>query len=170
LVTLGEIVMIHDLQRQGLSISAIARATGRDRKTIRKYLDRGLEAPAYRPREQRPRLLEPFEDYLSERVTSQVIVQTYFTGRLHVLSPQNRFLTGDCLVPECDGLTFDEPITRKAFWDRHGTAAPRRGMPSDTAISNFDLGIERDLPSQSGIAQSPEQMITEKSKSDYLLT
>ncbi len=68
MVTLGEIVMIHDLQRQGLSISAIARATGHDRKTIRKHLDRGLEAPVYGPRGQRPRLLEPFEDYLGERV------------------------------------------------------------------------------------------------------
>jgi transposase len=60
--------MIHDLQRQGLSISAIARATGHDRKTIRRYLKRGLEAPVYGPREQVPRLLEPFEDYLRERV------------------------------------------------------------------------------------------------------
>jgi transposase len=67
-VTLGEIVMIHDLKRQGLSIAAIARTTGHDRKTVRKHLKRGLEAPVYGPRLLQPGLLEPFEDYLTERI------------------------------------------------------------------------------------------------------
>lgn len=61
--------MIHDLKRQGLSITAIARKAGLDRKTVRKYLERGLEAPVYGPRQPRPRLLEPYEDYLRQRVT-----------------------------------------------------------------------------------------------------
>ena len=39
--------MILDLARQGLSVSAIARRTGHDRKTIRKYIERGMEPPAY---------------------------------------------------------------------------------------------------------------------------
>ena len=51
MVTLGELVMILDLARQGLSVSAIARRTGHDRKTIRTYIARGLEPPAYKPRE-----------------------------------------------------------------------------------------------------------------------
>ncbi len=68
MVTLGDIVMIHDLKRQGLTIAAIARATGHDRKTVRKYLQRGLETPVYGPRAERPRLLAPFEDYLAQRV------------------------------------------------------------------------------------------------------
>jgi hypothetical protein len=38
-----------DLRRQGLSVSAIARQLERDRKTVRKYIERGLEAPAYGP-------------------------------------------------------------------------------------------------------------------------
>lgn len=41
MVLLGELVMILDLHRQGLSVSAIARRTGRDPKTIRKYIERG---------------------------------------------------------------------------------------------------------------------------------
>ena len=45
-IQLGEVPMILDLHRQGLSISAIARRTGRDPKTIRKYIARGLEPPA----------------------------------------------------------------------------------------------------------------------------
>lgn len=65
---LGEIVVIHDLKRQGLGVSAIARQTGLDRKTVRKYLARGLEAPAYKPREPREKIIGPFEDYLRERL------------------------------------------------------------------------------------------------------
>lgn len=61
--------MIHDLKRQGLSIAAIARKAGLDRKTVRKYLDQGLEAPVYGPRRPRPRKLAPYEDYLRERIT-----------------------------------------------------------------------------------------------------
>ncbi len=67
-MTLREIVVIHDLKRQGLGVSAIARQTGLDRKTVRKYLARGLEAPAYKPREPRARVIGPFEDYLQERL------------------------------------------------------------------------------------------------------
>src|SRR5512143_2208199 len=67
-VTLGELVMILDLARQGLSVSAIARRTGHDRKTVRKYLERGLEPPAYKPRQPAPSLLCPYEAYLRERI------------------------------------------------------------------------------------------------------
>ena len=61
--------MILDLARQGLGVSAIARRTGHDRKTVRKYLARGLEPAAYKPRAPVASLLEPFEAYLRERVT-----------------------------------------------------------------------------------------------------
>jgi transposase len=60
--------MILDLARQGLTVSAIARRTGHDRKTIRKYLERGLEPPAYTPRPPTPSPLAPFEAFLRERV------------------------------------------------------------------------------------------------------
>ena len=68
MVKLRLIVMIHDLRRQGLSVSAIARKTGLNRKTVRKYLARGLDAPAYGPRAPRPRNLAPYEAYLRERI------------------------------------------------------------------------------------------------------
>jgi len=69
-VTLGEIVLIHDLKRQGLTITAIARKVGLDRKTVRRYLERGLEPPAYSPRAPVERLIAPYEDYLRERVSA----------------------------------------------------------------------------------------------------
>ena len=63
MVTLGELVMILDLARQGLSVSAIARRTGLERKTIRKYIAKGLEPPAYTPRPPRQTLVGPYEPY-----------------------------------------------------------------------------------------------------------
>ena len=68
MIKLGEVVMILDLHRQGLSVSAIALQLGIDRKTVRKYLARGLEAPVYGPRQPRPRRIDPFVSYLRERV------------------------------------------------------------------------------------------------------
>jgi transposase len=65
---LREIVMIHDLKKQGLSISAIARQVGCDRKTVRRHLVQGLVAPVYGPRAPRGRVVEPYEGYLRERV------------------------------------------------------------------------------------------------------
>jgi transposase len=62
--------MILDLHRQGLSMSAIARRTGLDRKTVRKYVERGLEPPVYGPRQPRGTLLDPFSRYLRERVAA----------------------------------------------------------------------------------------------------
>jgi transposase len=50
MIRLGELMMILELHRQGLSITAIARRTGRDPKTVRKYVERGVEAPVYGPR------------------------------------------------------------------------------------------------------------------------
>ena len=70
MVRLGEIVLIHDLKRQGLSVTAIARQLGLDRKTVRRHLKRGLEAPAYGPRAPQPTLIEPFEGYLAARVAA----------------------------------------------------------------------------------------------------
>ena len=43
MVQLGELMMILELHRQGLSVTAIARRTGRDPKTVRKYIERGIE-------------------------------------------------------------------------------------------------------------------------------
>lgn len=70
LVTLGEVVMILDLHREGMSISAISRRIGLDRKTVRRYIDRGLEPPAYGPRERRETKVKPYECYIGERLAA----------------------------------------------------------------------------------------------------
>ena len=70
MIRLGELVMILDLHRQGLSVSAIARQLACDRKTVRKYIERGLEPPAYGPRRPRSTVVTPFEPYLRERIAA----------------------------------------------------------------------------------------------------
>ena len=62
--------MILELHREGVSISDIARRAGLDRKTVRKYIARGLEPPAYSPRPPRPLLIDGFAAYLRERVAA----------------------------------------------------------------------------------------------------
>lgn len=70
MIKLGDVVMILDLHRQGLSVSAIARELGIDRKTVRKYVARGLEPPVYGPRRARSRLIDPYVAYLRARITA----------------------------------------------------------------------------------------------------
>ena len=70
MIKLGEVIMILDLHRQGLTVSAIARELGVDRKTVRKCIARGLEPPVYGPRKPRRRRIDPFVSYLRGRVTA----------------------------------------------------------------------------------------------------
>src|SRR6202040_2459977 len=69
-IKLGELVMILDLHRQGLSVSAIARHLGIDRKTVRSAIAKGLEPPKYKTRPPRARVTDPFEPYLKERLAA----------------------------------------------------------------------------------------------------
>src|SRR6201989_3547973 len=70
LVRLGEIVMILELHRQGLSISAIARRVELDRKTVRRHIAQGLEPPSYGPRQPQVSQLRAFEPYLRGRLAA----------------------------------------------------------------------------------------------------
>ena len=55
------------LKRQGRSIAQIVKDTGLSRNTVRKYL-RGAMKVQYGPREARPCKLDPFKQYLLERI------------------------------------------------------------------------------------------------------
>ena len=63
---------IEELKRQGLSIRAISRLTGYDRKTISKYLIHPEGAPVYGPRAKQPGKLDAFQPYLQERMLAGV--------------------------------------------------------------------------------------------------
>ena len=56
---------VHALHRQGWTISAIARHTGRDRKTVRAYLN-GERQPGVRKRAEDP--FAPFVEYVTARL------------------------------------------------------------------------------------------------------
>ena len=106
MVQLGELMMILDLHRQGLSVTAIARRTGRDPKTVRKYIERGLELPAYGPRQVgRPNKLAPYLDYLRERVAA---------------------------FPELTATRLTRELRERGYSRRlHGREALRRGDPTE---------------------------------------
>jgi transposase len=69
-IKLGELVMILNLHRQGLSVSAIARQIGADRKTVRTHIAKGLEPPAYKKRLPKKGLVASFEPYLRDRMAA----------------------------------------------------------------------------------------------------
>jgi transposase len=66
MLTWEDDVEVHALRKRGWSISAIARHTGRDRKTVRTYLS-GERTPGVRARPS-PDPFEPFIDYVTARL------------------------------------------------------------------------------------------------------
>ena len=67
MLTREEDIDAHALRRQGWTISAIARHLGRDRKTIRAYLNDERVAGERKPAEADP--FEPFVDYVRARLS-----------------------------------------------------------------------------------------------------
>lgn len=73
MLTLEERFMIREMYRKGVSISEIARRTGRDRKTIRQMALAPQAAPSPQPRRPRPRKIDPYVPYLRERIEDGVL-------------------------------------------------------------------------------------------------
>jgi transposase len=89
-----EWIRIRDLTRKGVSVSEIARLTGRDRKTVRKVLDQvrpETRAKATKPPETK---LDPFREYIGQRVDQgclnatvllEEITRLGYTGKVSIL-------------------------------------------------------------------------------------
>ncbi|MCH5645696.1 MULTISPECIES: IS21 family transposase [unclassified Gordonia (in: high G+C Gram-positive bacteria)] len=88
MLTREDDVEVHALHKRGWSISAIARHTGRDRKTIRAYL-KGDRVPGQRKKPE----VDPFEPYLA-----------YVTARLI----EDPHLWARTLCDELEDLGFDQ--------------------------------------------------------------
>jgi transposase len=69
MLTREDDVEIDALAARGWSLSAISRHTGRDRKTVRRYL---AGEGAGQRRERAPRCLEPFRAYIQEQLSRVV--------------------------------------------------------------------------------------------------
>ena len=67
-ITWERVFMLHELHAQGVSISAIVRQTGLDRKTVRRHLAAGIQAPVYGPRAPQGSLLDRFTAYLQAQL------------------------------------------------------------------------------------------------------
>jgi transposase len=63
----GEHFMIKEMQQKGMSVTRIAEELGRDRKTIRKWLQEE-EVRSYQRSIIKKSLLEPFKSYVKERM------------------------------------------------------------------------------------------------------
>src|SRR3954463_14632920 len=142
-VTLGEIVLIHDLKRQGLTVSAIARKVGLDRKTVRPHLERGMERPASGPGGPRPRQLASSEPYLRERTAAWPDLTVK-----RLLREIRELGYEGCYSALTDFLREARPPKPKPFERRFETAPGRQGQVDfaqfRTAFTD-EPGVERIL-------------------------
>lgn len=87
-------IRIRELSRKGVSVSEIARVTGRDRKTVRRVLEE--PTPKLRRQIDRPRegKLDPFREYLLQRIDQgclngkvllEEITKLGYTGKISML-------------------------------------------------------------------------------------
>jgi transposase len=138
MLTQGEDVEVHALKERGWSISAIARHTGRDRKTVRAYLN-GERQPGVR-RRPTPDPLEPFVGYIAARFADdhnlwgtalydEVVALGYpLSYPSFVRQIRQRSLRPHCEacsgVKGRDTIEIDHPAGEEIQWDwferRHG--------------------------------------------------
>ncbi len=139
--------MILDLHRQGLSVSVIARRIGLDRKTVRRYLARGLEPPVYGLRQPRTTQLQRFERYLRERVTAfpqltgrrlhRELRELGYTGGYTILTDFLREIRPS--QPVGFEVRFETPPGRQAAPSRDGRAGPGRPPRPPNACPSADV-------------------------------
>src|SRR5260370_11659058 len=75
-------LMIKDMYRKGVSISEIARRTGRDRKTIRQIVTAPGLAVEPAPRKPKPCKIDPYIPYLEQRMEEGVLNARKLYGEL----------------------------------------------------------------------------------------
>ena len=153
---------IEELKRQGLSIKAISKLTGCDRKTIRKYLTRPEAAPVYGPREARPSKLDGFKTYVEERLKAGV-----WNARVLMRELRQRGYAGsytiltDWLRPQRESARvvavrrFETPIGHQAQvdWGHLGTIAVD-GKPRQMWGFTFTLGYSRAMMAEAALDQT----------------
>ncbi|NSL71768.1 hypothetical protein C6Y62_08100 [Hyphomicrobium sulfonivorans] len=68
MLTAEERMELDILKKHGAGIRELARATGRSRNTVRRYLREGEAASVRKPSPKRAEKLDPFKDYIIERM------------------------------------------------------------------------------------------------------
>jgi len=153
---------IEELKRQGLSINAISKLTGNDRKTIRKYLALPEAAPVYGPREQRPSKLDAFKTYIEERLKAGVWNARVLLRELRQCGYDGGYtILTDWLRPQRDVAQalavrrFETPIGHQAQvdWGHLGTIEVD-GKPRNIWEFTFTLGYSRALMAEAALDQT----------------
>jgi transposase len=94
MLSVEEWITIRELNRHGVSVSEIARRTGHDWKTVRKAVEASAPQLARKPAEGRASKLDPFREYLAQRVAQgclnggvllEELRQRGYTGKISIL-------------------------------------------------------------------------------------
>jgi transposase len=75
MLKMEDFFMIRDLHHKGLNISQISHKTGLHRNTVRKYIT-AQTSPAPAKRRDQPSILDPFKDYIQQRITEYPLCAT----------------------------------------------------------------------------------------------
>ena len=134
---------IKQFKREGLTINQISSLTGRDKKTIRKYLKQP-RTPQYGPRSKRPTLLDPFVPYIKERLAAGVwnavvllaeLKQRGYTGGYTVVKDYLRPLR-----EEAEAVAVRRPPphrgTRRRWTGENWARSPSRTGPSCPCVGS----------------------------------
>jgi transposase len=116
MLALEERFMIREMYRKGVSISEIARRTGRDRKTIRQVVNAAELVPAKKPRQAKACKIDPYASYLERRMAEGVF--------------NARKLYGEILA---QGYTGKESKVREFVHERRPDKEPLGSVRFETA-------------------------------------
>lgn len=152
---------IEELKQQGLSVRAISRLTGYDRKTIRKYLIEPDTVPAYGPRAKQAGKLEPFQPYLEERMRAGVWNARVLLRELRERAyPGSYTLLTDWLRPQRKSAQtaavrrFETPAGKQAQVDwGHLGSIDIQGEERKLWGFSFTLGYSRTMMAEAALDQ-----------------
>ena len=95
MLKMEEFLVIRDLFNQGLNKSQIARRTGYDRKTVRKYTS-AKYVPRAQTRRSKPSKLDPYKEYIQNRLSEYPLS----AARIHREIQEQGFTGGYTIVKE----------------------------------------------------------------------
>lgn len=108
------LVDIHVLHRQGNSIREISRQLRLSRNTVRRYLRTACSYPSYSKREQKTPILEPYKQYLLDRVEAakpRWIPATVLCSEIKLLGYEGSVTTVKCFIRPFK-KTIEDPVVR----------------------------------------------------------
>ena len=167
-------VQTHQLRAQGFSVSAIARQTGLDRKTVRKYLQLTV-LPAYRPQRRRFSKLLPYQGYLLDhwqngrRTVRQLwldIRALGFKGSHSVVATFMAQVRKERGLPPYVRTDLQCPVAAPILTPRHAAwlllARPDQLDAQDLPLRAALPGLHPDIQLATGTAQRFAQLVRDR--------